>query len=89
MGADNETSDPCIFFRDGTGRQQMTLLASAASPLTIGRDLGSDLCLSWDTEVSRLHAQLQHVGSDWGCLATARTSTVNACTPGIGYATAT
>src|SRR5664279_2482910 len=65
MGADNETSDPCLFFRDGAGRQQMTILSSAAARRTIGRGPGSDLHLPWDNEVSRLHAQLEHVGSDW------------------------
>jgi pSer/pThr/pTyr-binding forkhead associated (FHA) protein len=65
VGADNETSDPCLFFRDGAGRQQMTILPSAAARLTIGRGLGSDLHLPWDNQVSGLHAQLEHVGSDW------------------------
>lgn len=65
MGADNETSDPCLFFRDGAGRQQISILPSVAARLTIGRGPGSDLHLPWDNEVSRLHAQLEHVGSDW------------------------
>jgi len=36
MGADNEKSGPWPFFRDGAGRQQMTILPSATARLTIG-----------------------------------------------------
>ena len=93
MGADNEASDPCLFFRDGAGRQQMSILPSAAARLTIGRGPGSDLHLPWDNEVSRLHAQLEHVGSDWILVDDGLSSNgtyVNGerLSPGIGYATA-
>jgi len=65
VGADNESSDACLFFRDETGRQQMTALVQAAPRLTIGRGQGSDLHLFWDSEVSGLHAQLEYVGHEW------------------------
>ena len=65
MGADNQKMDPCLFYRDEAGRQQMTVLASTAARLTIGRGQDADLNLFWDGAVSRLHAQLEHVGKDW------------------------
>lgn len=61
----NQATDPCLFYRDEAGRQQMTVLGSASPRLTIGRAEGCDLHLGWDHEVSRLHAQLEHIGTDW------------------------
>jgi pSer/pThr/pTyr-binding forkhead associated (FHA) protein len=40
-------------------------LGTAPERLTIGRSSGSDLALGWDTEVSRVHASLEHVGDEW------------------------
>lgn len=65
MTTGNQAADPCLFYRDEAGRQQMTVLGSASSRLTLGRGEGCDLHLEWDHEVSRLHAQLEHIGSDW------------------------
>jgi hypothetical protein len=61
----NQATDPCLFYRDEAGRQQMAVLGSATARLTIGRAEGRDLHLGWDHEVSRLHAQLEHIGTDW------------------------
>lgn len=65
MSSGNQPTDPYLFYRDEAGRQQMTVLGSASERLTIGRAEGSDLHLEWDHEVSRLHAQLEHIGTDW------------------------
>ena len=54
-----------LFLRDGSGRQQTTALSAETDRLTIGREQGSDIHIEWDTEVSRLHAQLERVGADW------------------------
>jgi pSer/pThr/pTyr-binding forkhead associated (FHA) protein len=62
---DNLTAQACLYYRDETGRQQRAELNPARSPLTIGRGQGSVLHLFWDTEVSRLHAQVDRVGQDW------------------------
>jgi pSer/pThr/pTyr-binding forkhead associated (FHA) protein len=43
----------------------MTVLDSASSRLTIGRGEGCDLHFHWDHEVSRLHAELERIGTDW------------------------
>src|SRR6476469_9251663 len=61
----NQATDPYLFYRDEAGRQQMIVLDSPVSRLTIGRADGSDLHLHWDHEVSRLHAQLERIGNDW------------------------
>ena len=58
-------SDAVLFYRDAAGRQQITSLPAAMPRLTIGRGMGSDLQLSWDHEVSRLHAQLEQIGNQW------------------------
>jgi pSer/pThr/pTyr-binding forkhead associated (FHA) protein len=49
-------------YRDGGGTQVILALTGA---VTVGRRAGRDVALPWDTEVSRLHAQLEPVGSDW------------------------
>ena len=54
---------PFLLYRDGEGAQVIVFLEG--EPLTIGRRAERDVALSWDTEVSRLHAQLEPVGSDW------------------------
>ena len=65
MSTGNQATDPYLFYRDQAGRQQMTVLGSTTDRLTIGRAEGCDLHLGWDHEVSRLHAQLEHIGTDW------------------------
>jgi pSer/pThr/pTyr-binding forkhead associated (FHA) protein len=54
---------PFLIYRDSEGAQQIVSLGE--SNLTIGRATDTDVRLSWDTEVSRLHAQLERVGATW------------------------
>jgi pSer/pThr/pTyr-binding forkhead associated (FHA) protein len=56
---------PFLVYRDDTDRQYLMDLEDADSCLTVGRGRDSDLPLSWDREVSRLHAQLERMGHDW------------------------
>jgi pSer/pThr/pTyr-binding forkhead associated (FHA) protein len=56
---------PFLLFRDGDGRQQLVELDG---PLTIGRRPENGIALAWDTEVSRVHAQLERVGGDWALI---------------------
>ncbi len=51
---------PFLLLRDGDGQQR--LLELTGERLTVGREEGSDLALTWDAEVSRLHALLEHLG---------------------------
>jgi pSer/pThr/pTyr-binding forkhead associated (FHA) protein len=48
--------------RDGDGAQ---VIVPLTGPLTVGRRAERDVALTWDTEVSRLHAELQPAGPDW------------------------
>jgi predicted component of type VI protein secretion system len=54
---------PFLVWRGPGGDQR--LLALEPGRLTVGRDLGCDICLAEDEEVSRLHAELERVGTHW------------------------
>jgi hypothetical protein len=54
-----------LLFRDGAGRQRIIELPPAVDRLTIGRRATNNIALEWDTEVSRLHAELERIGDDW------------------------
>jgi DNA-binding CsgD family transcriptional regulator len=54
-----------ILYRDGEGAQKLIPLADTSGPMTVGRGNSSDIWLAWDSEVSRVHAELQLVGDDW------------------------
>jgi pSer/pThr/pTyr-binding forkhead associated (FHA) protein len=57
--------EPFLLFRTGEGEQRLVVLAASASPITIGRREETDVSLSWDSEVSRLHSTIERVGADW------------------------
>ena len=56
---------PFLVYRDGDAAQHLLVLEEAAPSLWIGRGASTDLALAWDTEVSRLHAQLELVAGSW------------------------
>jgi hypothetical protein len=56
---------PFLLFRDGDGRQRIVELPSNVEQMTIGRRSSNDVALPWDTEVSRLHAELERIGEEW------------------------
>src|SRR5215207_10680282 len=53
---------PFLVYRDDAGAQ---VIVALDRPLTVGRRPERDVALTWDSEVSRLHAQLEPVGPDW------------------------
>jgi pSer/pThr/pTyr-binding forkhead associated (FHA) protein len=55
---------PFLLYRDGDGRQRIVSLEGHGH-LTVGRDPNADISLSWDSQVSRLHAQLEPMGNQW------------------------
>jgi predicted component of type VI protein secretion system len=55
---------PFLVFRDGDGAQRLLDLA-ALERLSVGRGAGNELSLPWDTEVSRLHAELEEIAGEW------------------------
>lgn len=52
-----------LVLRDGSGTQR--LFALDGDRLSLGRSPDCDVALTWDDEVSRLHAELVRVGSQW------------------------
>jgi pSer/pThr/pTyr-binding forkhead associated (FHA) protein len=54
-----------LLFRDAEGRQRIVELPPTTDRLTVGRRSTSNIALEWDTEVSRLHAELERIGDDW------------------------
>src|SRR3954449_2920443 len=57
--------DPFLVFRDDSGAQRIETLDGRAGRVTIGRSAGNDIPLPWDSEVSRLHAELERLGDQW------------------------
>jgi DNA-binding CsgD family transcriptional regulator len=56
---------PFLLLHDGAGRQVIHELPPDAASVTVGRRTDNDVSLGWDPEVSRVHAQLEHVGGEW------------------------
>jgi pSer/pThr/pTyr-binding forkhead associated (FHA) protein len=55
---------PFLVHLDGDGRQRLVELGDAVS-VSIGRAPSTAVPLTWDTEVSRLHAVLERQGDEW------------------------
>ncbi|MEA2278240.1 MAG: hypothetical protein QOC78_3200 [Solirubrobacteraceae bacterium] len=53
-----------LLYRDADARQRIVRL-EGRQRLTVGRDADADVPLSWDEQVSRLHAELECLGSRW------------------------
>jgi pSer/pThr/pTyr-binding forkhead associated (FHA) protein len=56
---------PFLLYRDGSGTQFIFALGPDRDRATVGRRSEADVRISWDTEVSRLHAVLERVGGEW------------------------
>jgi hypothetical protein len=56
---------PFLVLRDGGGGQRLFVLGPDMRRVAIGRSAGNDVALEWDTEVSRLHAELECLGGEW------------------------
>lgn len=55
---------PFLLLRDGDGEQRIITLPDSGR-VSVGRDPANEVCLGWDLEVSRLHAELNHIGGSW------------------------
>ncbi|HUO72646.1 MAG TPA: FHA domain-containing protein [Solirubrobacteraceae bacterium] len=55
---------PFLLYRDGDGHQSIVFLADAKR-LTVGRTAANGCALPWDTETSRVHAELTLMGAEW------------------------
>jgi predicted component of type VI protein secretion system len=58
-------SCPLLRYTDADGASAELLLTGVPPRLTVGRAPENDLPLTWDAEVSRLHATLEWIGSAW------------------------
>jgi pSer/pThr/pTyr-binding forkhead associated (FHA) protein len=56
---------PFLVYRDGEDRQRIVSLTHDVDRVTVGRAPSTEIQLEWDTEVSRLHAELGRIGGDW------------------------
>jgi pSer/pThr/pTyr-binding forkhead associated (FHA) protein len=55
-----------LVLRDGEERQRIVPLDNEARPrVTVGRSERADVAISWDGEVSRLHAEIESVAGEW------------------------
>jgi DNA-binding CsgD family transcriptional regulator len=54
-----------IAFRNGDGELNFFLPRESEGTSTVGRRPETDLSISWDEEVSGLHAELHHAGGEW------------------------
>lgn len=59
------TGIPFLVFRDAQGRQTILALADRGERITLGRSPSAGVALSWDAQVSRVHAELHKVGEEW------------------------
>src|SRR5439155_9948162 len=57
--------EPYLLYRDGDGAQRIVELADDRERLTVGRSEETDVPLSWDGEVSRVHAALERLADGW------------------------
>jgi hypothetical protein len=58
------TGRPFLAYRDAEGERHLLSIESGVTELWVGRSPSSDVRLSWDEEVSALHAQLEVVGNE-------------------------
>ena len=58
------SGEPFLVYRDSEGRQKLVPLPHNGEA-SIGRELDTDVCISWDPQVSGLHAELRRTGSQW------------------------
>jgi predicted component of type VI protein secretion system len=56
---------PFLVYRGEKDEQRIVGLSQDDATTSVGRSPDCDVCLGWDPEVSRLHAELSHVGDQW------------------------
>ena len=56
---------PFLVLREGAGVQRIVDLDALGSRASVGRAISNEIALPWDTEVSRLHAELECIGGEW------------------------
>jgi hypothetical protein len=57
-----------VHYTDAAGEEVIVDLGEGVRVCTIGRRPDNEIALTWDREVSRVHAQLERVGGEWALL---------------------
>lgn len=57
--------EPYLVLRDADDAQRIIALDRTVGRHTVGRAATADVCLSWDEQVSRIHAEFDAVSDDW------------------------
>ncbi|MCO1654077.1 BTAD domain-containing putative transcriptional regulator [Pseudonocardia humida] len=65
LGRAHRDGRPFLLLHEAGGTHRVIALDPTRSPLTIGRRPSNDISLSWDPEVSREHARLEHRDGGW------------------------
>jgi hypothetical protein len=60
-----QRGEPFLLLRDDSGAQHIVELDERAGSVTVGRRPEADVALTWDPEVSRLHAELEFKAGEW------------------------
>ena len=63
--AAERAGEPFLALRDADGKLMIFSLGRGARTRTLGRRTEVDLSITWDSEVSGLHAELQGLGAEW------------------------
>ncbi len=63
--ADARGANPVLVWPRADGGRQLFALHAGLRRVTIGRGPSNDIAIAWDTEVSRVHAELERLGSEW------------------------
>jgi hypothetical protein len=56
---------PFLVLTDGERRERVLTFAAGVDSVSVGRRSSSDLALTWDDQVSRLHARFERAGDRW------------------------
>ena len=62
------TDGPCLRFVAPDGHRHELTLTPERARITLGRSAQADVALTWDDEVSRLHAAIEWMGTHWTIL---------------------
>lgn len=65
VAAAERSGDPFLVYTDPQGRERVLALAGSWERVTIGRGMASDVALTWDRDVSRIHAELVRLADEW------------------------
>jgi len=60
-----ELADPYLCHWDATAEQRRWALPADGGVVTLGRSSATDVCIGWDSKVSRVHATMERIGGQW------------------------